>query len=67
MRILISEQVSDLMCKGIALVCEGLSLLEYFKVNTTLGKFGPFGVTGISMGGHMAALAGLRFFAFALI
>ena len=47
------------MCKGVALVAEGLSLFEYFKLNKDLGVFGPFGVTGISMGGHMAALAGL--------
>lgn len=46
------------MCKGVALVSEGLSLFEYLKVNKELGEYGPFGVTGISMGGHMAALAG---------
>eukprot|EP00012_Vannella_robusta_P013112 CAMPEP_0206205472 /NCGR_PEP_ID=MMETSP0166-20121206/14247_1 /ASSEMBLY_ACC=CAM_ASM_000260 /TAXON_ID=95228 /ORGANISM="Vannella robusta, Strain DIVA3 518/3/11/1/6" /LENGTH=219 /DNA_ID=CAMNT_0053625511 /DNA_START=229 /DNA_END=883 /DNA_ORIENTATION=- len=50
--------VTDIMCKGVALVAEGLSLFEYFKLNKDLGVFGPFGVTGISMGGHMAALAG---------
>jgi len=49
--------VSDIMSKGTALVCEGLSMIEFMKVKKDLGYFGPFGVTGISMGGHMASLA----------
>ena len=50
--------VSDIMVTGIAIVTEALSLIEYLKVNNHLGMFGPFGVTGISMGGHMAGLTG---------
>jgi dienelactone hydrolase len=54
------------MSLGTALVCEGLSFIEYLKVNTELGDYGPFGVTGISMGGHMASLAGKWWNSFSL-
>ena len=50
------------MMKGVSLVSEGLSLIEYLKENDNFGTFGPFGVTGISMGGHMASMAGRYYF-----
>lgn len=52
------------MMKGVSLVSEGLSLIEYLKENDNFGTFGPFGVTGISMGGHMASMAGRYYFSY---
>jgi hypothetical protein len=46
--------VSDLFIMGGCLIMECLALFHWFE---RLG-YGPLGVTGISMGGHMASLAG---------
>ena len=45
--------VSDLFVMGGCLVLEGLVLLHWLKRY----GYGPLGLTGISMGGHMASLA----------
>nr|CAG4640972.1 EOG090X08BF [Eulimnadia texana] len=47
------HNVSDIFVMGGCLVLESLVLLHWCERN----GFGPLGVTGISMGGHMASLA----------
>lgn len=46
--------VSDIFVMGGCLVLESLALLHWCERE----GFGPLGITGISMGGHMASLAG---------
>jgi len=45
--------VTDLFVMGSCLILEGLVLLYWLKKN----GYGPLGLTGVSMGGHMASLA----------
>lgn len=45
--------VNDLFVMGLCLVLESSVLLHWLKKN----GYGPLGLTGISMGGHMASLA----------
>ncbi|XP_072351769.1 protein ABHD18 isoform X1 [Scyliorhinus torazame] len=47
------RNVSDLFVMGGALVLESAALLHWLE----RGGYGPLGMTGISMGGHMASLA----------
>jgi len=47
------HNVSDIFVMGGCLILESLVLFHWCKRN----GFGPLGVTGISMGGHMASLA----------
>ncbi|XP_059499640.1 protein ABHD18 isoform X2 [Stegostoma tigrinum] len=47
------RNVSDLFVMGGALVLESAALLHWLD----RGGYGPLGMTGISMGGHMASLA----------
>ncbi|XP_025084839.1 LOW QUALITY PROTEIN: protein ABHD18-like [Pomacea canaliculata] len=47
------HNVSDLFVMGGALILESLALLHWCQRQ----GFGPLGLTGISMGGHMASLA----------
>ncbi|XP_002735130.1 protein ABHD18-like [Saccoglossus kowalevskii] len=47
------HNVSDLFVMGGALILESLALLHWCERQ----GFGPLGLTGISMGGHMASLA----------
>ncbi|KAL0273419.1 UNVERIFIED_CONTAM: hypothetical protein PYX00_006083 [Menopon gallinae] len=47
------HNVSDIFVMGGCLILESLVLFHWCKRN----GLGPFGVTGISMGGHMASLA----------
>lgn len=46
-------QVKDLFIMGLSLVLEGQYLLRWLEKE----GYGPLGLTGISMGGHMASLA----------
>ncbi|XP_043530115.1 protein ABHD18 isoform X2 [Chiloscyllium plagiosum] len=47
------RNVSDLFVMGGALVLESAAILHWLE----RGGYGPLGMTGISMGGHMASLA----------
>ncbi|XP_075716578.1 protein ABHD18 isoform X1 [Rhinoderma darwinii] len=47
------QNVSDLFVMGSALVLESAALLHWLERE----GYGPLGITGISMGGHMASLA----------
>lgn len=47
--------VNDLFVMGLSLILETLVLLHWLK--RTRGEHTPLGLTGISMGGHMASLA----------
>ncbi|ELU04328.1 hypothetical protein CAPTEDRAFT_223901 [Capitella teleta] len=47
------RNVSDLFVMGGALILESLALLHWCERH----GYGPLGITGISMGGHMASLA----------
>ncbi|XP_055378443.1 protein ABHD18 isoform X2 [Condylostylus longicornis] len=47
------HNVSDIFVMGGCLILESLVLLHWCEKNS----FGPLGVTGLSMGGHMASLA----------
>ncbi|KAK9504449.1 hypothetical protein O3M35_010776 [Rhynocoris fuscipes] len=47
------HNVTDIFLMGVCLMMEAIVLFRWCKRN----GFGPLGVTGISMGGHMASLA----------
>lgn len=50
--------VSDIFVMGGCLVLESMALLHWCERE----GFGPLGITGISMGGHMASLAGANWY-----
>ncbi|XP_064637354.1 protein ABHD18-like [Lineus longissimus] len=47
------HNVSDLFVMGGALICESVALFHWCERN----GYGPLGISGLSMGGHMASIA----------